>query len=171
MILLPYERITYRTRLCESEIITRLLDSVEPKRTFRFELLWSSSEKPYQGEIVGNQFTITRIIRYRNSFLPQISGVIQSGFQETTVQVKMGLHPFVIVFLCGWVGFISMFLTGIWANLFRSENHFNPIALLPLGMIVFAYAITMAGFKYESNRSRKDLLELFEAEIVTKETP
>ncbi|MBD2700512.1 hypothetical protein IC229_07695 [Spirosoma sp. BT702] len=143
---------------------------MEPRKAIRFDLFGSSSTMPYEGEITGNRFSISRIIGYRNSFLPQISGVIQADVQGTIVRVKMGLHPLVIAFLCAWVGFAGMLLPVSIASLFGSRNQFEKMDLLPLGMLVFVYALTMGGFKFESSRSRNDLLELFEAEIITKET-
>lgn len=32
-------------------------------------------------------------------------------------------------------------------------------------MLLFAYAFTMAAFKFESNKSKNDLMEIFDAEI------
>jgi hypothetical protein len=38
--------------------------------------------------------------------------------------------------------------------------------LIPFKMLIFAYVLTMCGFKYESNKSKKDLQTMFEAEII-----
>jgi hypothetical protein len=38
--------------------------------------------------------------------------------------------------------------------------------MIPFGMLIFAYVITMGGFKFESNKSKKDLQALLEAEII-----
>jgi hypothetical protein len=43
---------------------------------------------------------------------------------------------------------------------------FNFLELIPVGLLLFVYALTMGGFKFESNKSKKDLQELFEAEII-----
>ncbi len=61
----------------------------------------------------------------------------------------MKLHPFVIVFAFLWLsivgslGFTSIF--SIW-----DKETFEPMSLIPLGMIIFFYAIATGGFKYES---------------------
>jgi hypothetical protein len=33
-------------------------------------------------------------------------------------------------------------------------------------MLIFVYALTMGGFKFESNKSKKDLQTMFEADIM-----
>ena len=42
----------------------------------------------------------------------------------------------------------------------------NPAVFIPFGMLLFVYLLTMGGFKFESNKSKKDLQTIFEAEII-----
>ncbi len=79
MLVLPYERLTIETALPIEEAQRRLADAIEPKRAIRWA--WSASAKPFQGTIAGDRFEMSRVIRYRNSFLPQISG--QISFRAT----------------------------------------------------------------------------------------
>jgi len=37
---------------------------------------------------------------------------------------------------------------------------------MPIGMLLFVYILTIAAFKYESSKSKKDLKTLFEAEMI-----
>jgi hypothetical protein len=46
------------------------------------------------------------------------------------------------------------------------STHFDPMTLIPLGMLVLFYVVIMLAFKYESTQSKADLENLFEAEIV-----
>ncbi|RXM40882.1 hypothetical protein BOQ62_03640 [Chryseobacterium sp. CH21] len=70
---LPFERITYTTNLSEQEVLTRLSGFVEPKKFG----LGRNYIKEYEGSINDNNFEISRVIRNRNSFLPQIIGTVQ----------------------------------------------------------------------------------------------
>jgi len=159
---LPIENIVYKTKLKEDEIIERLSDFIEPRKTFRFRIFGSDSMKSYEGQITGQTFDIKRIIGYRNSFLPRINGTIKRDYDGTAIEVKMRLHIFVIIFLCVWCGFACMvFLTQV-----LSSPQFNSVTLTTMGALIFVYAMTMGGFKFESNRSKKDLQTLFEAEII-----
>jgi hypothetical protein len=162
---LPTENITYKTRLKEDELIRRLSEFIEPEKTFRFDIFGGGSTKPYEGQISGQTFNINRIINYRNSFLPIINGVIEKDFDGLTIKVKMRLHNFVIVFLYIWYAGVGLgFLAFLKQALSNSE--FNPASMIPFGMLIFAYALTMGAFKYESNKSKKDLQTIFEADII-----
>ena len=124
----------------------------------------SSDHKPYAGSINGNSFSITRIIGYRNSFLPRIKGSIKKGVGKTEVNIKMRLHPFVLVFMFVWCGGVGFgFLAFLTSSI--GKGTFEPTILIPLAMLLFGYGLTTGGFKYESIKSRKYLAELFEAEI------
>jgi|GEM_PF-3448503 len=46
-----------------------------------------------------------------------------------------------------------------------NDQNFEPVILIPLGMLVFGYVLVTGGFKYESVKSKKYLAQLFEAEI------
>lgn len=162
---LPFENITYRTKLELEEIQKRINEVIEPKKTFRMTgIFGNSSHKPYEGSINGNSFSITRIIGYRNSFLPRINGVIEKDFNGSKINVKMRLHVFVIVFMCIWFGGVGVGCLAVLTPLFNSDT-FEPMKLIPFGMLLFGYALVTGGFKYESIKSRKYLAQLFEAEI------
>ncbi|MDN5477606.1 MAG: hypothetical protein L0G39_11795 [Chryseobacterium sp.] len=155
---LPFERIIYRTNLSEQEIITRLSGFVEPKK-FGFG---RTSSKEYEGFINNNCFEINRMINYRNSFLPQIKGTIQKGNYGTQIEVTMKLHLFVFVFLLFWCGFVMFFLI----SLCLVQQKISVVFLVPVGMLLFVYALTMFGFKTESKESKEFLKKSFESEII-----
>ncbi len=77
----------------------------------------------------------------------------------------MRLHIFVIVFLCFWCGSVGLGCIAILTKSF-GNSEFNPATLIPFGMLLFAYGLTMGAFKFESNKSKKDLQRIFEADII-----
>lgn len=154
---LPFEHIIYTTNLSKREIIKKLSDHMETKGS-RFTSN-NKSTKGYEGFIDDHHFEINRIIRNRNSFLPQISGSIQENNNETHIEVKMKLHVFVLVFLVFWCLFVLLFL--ITALIAVEKISFN--VLIPVGMLLFVYVLTMLGFKTESMQSKEDLKKIFEA--------
>jgi hypothetical protein len=162
---LPSEKIIYKTKLTETEVLKRLSEHIEPVKAFRVTLFSNDATKPYQGLVKGLSFEITRIIRYRNSFLPIIVGVIEKNYDGTTINVQMRLHRFVLIFLCIWMipmgGFAIMMLIAVLKG-----SEWNGISFMPLGMVLFAYALTIGGFNFESSKSKKDLQAIFEADII-----
>jgi hypothetical protein len=162
---LPAENITYKTKLKEEEILKRLSDNVEPEKMFRFGMFFGGSTKPYEGQINRQEFDIKRIIGYRNSFLPRINGIIERDYDGMTIKVKMRLHVLVIAFLCVWCSFVGLACIIVLIHVLGSSE-FNPMTLIPFGMLIFVYALTMRSFKYESNKSKRDLQRILEAEII-----
>lgn len=161
---LPAEDLTFQSKLKEAELLQRLKDNVEPVR-IRFWLFTRRETKPYQGKVVGSTFNISRIISYRNSFLPRISGSIENTFSGSLIRVKMKLHIAVIIFLCIWCGIMGTVGFVFLSPTFGSTD-FDPMTLIPLGMLVVFYVVVMLAFKYESKISIADLQSLFEAEII-----
>lgn len=96
----PTENLIYKTKLKETEILRRLSENIEPENKIRIGLYRSGSSISYEGFIKDHGFKITRIISYRNTFIPQIFGNIEKDYDGTKVKIKMRLHVFVSVFLC-----------------------------------------------------------------------
>jgi hypothetical protein len=165
MFLLPFEDITYKTRLKEDEVIKRLSDFIEPPKTNRFGTLGVGSVRPYEGKIDGEEFTIRRIVEHRNSFLPKINGTIEKDYVGTIVRVKMRIDRFVVVFMVVWLGGVGVALTSFVTDAIDNAE-FNPSVFVLSGMFLFGCVLALGGFKSESIKSKKQLKELFEAEIV-----
>lgn len=155
---LPYEHITYKTNLSEQEVLTRLSGFVEPKKFG----LGRNYIKEYEGSIHNNSFEISRVIQYRNSFLPDINGIIQKNNNGTEIQVIMRLNLFVLIFLIFWCS-IS---TCVFIMITLTQKKMSVEFFMPLLMLIFVYALTMVCFKIESKKSKEYLRRSFEAEII-----
>lgn len=164
---LPFENITFKTILKEGEIINRLAGLIEPERIFRSGLFGSGSTKTYEGQIDELTFNIKRIIGYHNSFLPRINGTIQRDFDGTTIEIKMRMSIFVTIFIFIWCSGVGLGCVAVLSHLINYKT-FHPATLIPFGMLIFMYALTVGGFKYESSKAKKDLQTLFEAEMVVQ---
>lgn len=155
---LPFERITYKTNLSEQEVLTRLSGFVEPKKFG----LGKNYIKEYEGSVRNNSFEISRVIQYRNSFLPDINGIIQKNNDGTEIQVIMKLNLFVLIFLIFWCS-IS---TCAFIMITLTQKKMSVEFFMPLLMLIFVYVLTMVCFKIESKKSKEYLRRSFEAEIV-----
>jgi hypothetical protein len=74
------------------------------KESFGFR---SDESPPFIGTVDGDHFSLYRDIRYRNSFLPRIRGRVSSALGGTNIDVVMYLHPFVLLFMLFWLGFMA----------------------------------------------------------------
>jgi len=163
MRILPFEKFQIRTLLSEFEIRERLSENLEPEEIIRFN--WSTSNrKTFEGEIVKNQFRISRIIYYRNSFQPVIFGRIEDlgAFREIHIRMRMAMA--VMIFMCVWLGMaggiaILVFIAGLSTKSIIA-------ALIPTGFFAFGYILMMGGYLAESTYSKAVLSKLFEEEHI-----
>jgi hypothetical protein len=163
--ILPFEDYVLASQLTVAEVYKYLAENIEPKRAFRFSVFSRTATKPYEGEISGNIFTISRIISYRNSFLPVITGNVSSLAGETQIHIKMKPVILVIIFMSFWLGVlglvcIGMFLTGLLQFKEILRSGFSPMNLIPFGMFGFGWALIYFGFKAESKKSKAFLATL-----------
>src|SRR5579883_738093 len=98
--LLPYDTFTLQTPDSLAIVLARMATQIEPPKAMRWHI--SRNHLPYEGTLSETGFHISRIIHYRNSFLPIIRGRFEPSPAGTAVQITMRLHPVVIAFLVFW---------------------------------------------------------------------
>ena len=154
------ENLTYKTQLPENQVIERLQDCIAPKKDFSLFDMYNNTAngKLYEGKISGQTFEVSRIINYRNSFLPIITGNITQENNATIIKINMRLHMFVSAFLVIWcTGF-----AGSMIFMLSKDVDFTFFDVMPFVMLVIFFRV----FKFETNKSKKDFQQLFEAEII-----
>ena len=168
MIFIPYERLTIKTYLRPNDALEKLKHIIGKRKYWSYRR--ENGRKPYSGSIDGLNFTVSRNIYYKNSFLPIIKGKVESDMGGCVIKLTMAPHILVIVFMLIWmimVGFISLPLlfdtnipvTEVRGSIFSAR-------FFSFAMLFFAYALTLGAFKFESVKAKKDLKELFEAREV-----
>ena len=166
---LPFESYVLISKLSVEEALGRLADNVEPRKKFGLSMFNSRSNKPYEGQILGNTFSIGRIINYRNSFLPLITGDISTYLGKTQIKIKMQPVTFVLIFISLWLGIIGLVCLGIiLVGLIQFkqilQNGFSPMILIPFAMFLFGCLLTTLAFKAESRNSKEFLERLLEGQ-------
>lgn len=165
---LPYENYILVSSLDNNEIKSRLQEHINLKYYTAFQKTQNNtSEKPYEGNIIENKFSINRVIEHRNSFLPLITGEITSKLTGSEIHIKMQLNKFTKIFISLWLGFVFFFCIAMLivfiVNFSEISNQqFRPGSLIPFGMLVFGLLLTILSFKAESSKSKIFLQELFE---------
>jgi hypothetical protein len=161
-IFLPVEDYTLTTNLKVEEVNRRLSQRIRPKRKLKDFFFGDNSNKPYEGYILINDFEMSRIIWYRNSFLPLIKGLIYSADGKTYIKVKMKILSWVLVPTVIVIGVLTVvsFVTYRIPNIFMFNRQFA--FLFPL----VSYLVIYFAFKIESRISTKFLEKLLEAEKI-----
>lgn len=161
--LIPYDSFEIATGLSPSQIEFALNDNIEPTKWLRI----SRDHKVFQGSITQKGFVVTRIIHYRNSFLPIIKGTFKSSSSGSTIAIKMRLHHCVTAFMCVWFGGVGISIIATSTAFFVNDKARYPaLPFIVLAMFIFGWALVSGGFWFEANKSRQILLEMFKEQSV-----
>jgi hypothetical protein len=157
MLWLPYSSWTVEFPLDVDTLADGMRRRIERTRWFRKP--WARNHTPLQGSIYARGFTATRVIHYRNSFLPVLYGQFIPHKQGTTIHIRMMLHPLVLLFLANWLGLAGVFtLIGLAVWIGGGDWIFPAIAG---GMAAFAVLLTYGGFFAEATRTRELITSVF----------
>jgi hypothetical protein len=129
--------------LSPQEVHGLLRTLIRPRRTFMERLETMGEETgaaEFEGTVDGDRFRATRMIGYRNSFLPVIHGQVRTRGSGSVITLTMRLHIFVMIFMTIWLG-AAMFAT-------------STSGLLPLGMFLVGIALPAVGFYPEAFKAR-----------------
>lgn len=162
---LPYDDFYVTTALSPAEVEERLQKEIEPPRGFSFKaLFFQSSGYYFSGYILNGNFKLQQVIRGRNHFTPQITGVTEPGMNGSRIHIKMQMHAAVVVLLCIWiVGTALAAVAGFVAILTRGQS--VAAVLVPLGMLLVGYVLPMFGFKPEADEVKARLLKIFQGTV------
>lgn len=152
------QQLTYTTKLSVDEIIKRLDCVIGPRQKIGF----GNHGKPYQGELNTKEktFAMSQVDR-KNSFLPQITGIISGDVYEAEVKIKMKAHPFVIMFMAIFLGFpvggwiFGMIMLVIFSRSLLSILIFLIGTFLLVGLLFIISMIFMTIIKYKNRESKK----------------
>lgn len=173
---LPVEKYTVLTNLSEEEALMRLRKIIgNPDRRFQFSFMGidlrqhSNSSFDYEGTMSDNTFKISRVIRYRNSFLPVIKGTVSSFVNKTEIHISMKMHLVVRIFMIIWLSLVGIpallvLLATLIALMNLNFQAINPMMFILIGMFLFGYCLMLFAFKAEARKSKKELNILWEAQ-------
>jgi hypothetical protein len=156
-----YSRYTLETRLPMTQVLERLARVIRPRRS-RWEALeaglsWEQeSEPPFVGRIDGDRFIIRRIIRYRNSFLPLISGHVAPVASGSRIDIVLRLRAPVAVVMVVWLTMaFAAAAAGLWHTIRTSDARGLIAVVFPL----FGCGLVAVGFIPEKRRAIKILTD------------
>ena len=166
---LPFENYVLTSRLSLDEVKKRLKDNIGPGKRAKFSTTSKTQDKPYEGEIHGDTFEISRVIDGKNSFLPLIKGHISTHLGRTEIKIKARPVIFVLIFMSFWlgvVGIVCLCILTVGLSHIRDilQHGFSPMILIPFGMFAFGSLILVLGFKNESTGSKNFFKQLWDAQ-------
>jgi len=173
MYLIPYDRFTISTHLSPQGVADRLSPVVLETRSWG-ESIAASLDRPLrsmddpkpperlEGVIRPSGFKVHRVIYYRNSFLPIVSGrYLQRPDGGTDVHVSMRLHWFTLIFMVIWLSGTGAGSVAPIEKLIDRQP-IEPILMMPVAMLVFGLVLTLGAFWPEAGKVRRFLKELLD---------
>lgn len=159
--LVPYQKFVIEVPYSREELIRRLGSEISGRPQDR----GSSGErtKSFKGEISDEGFQISRIINYRNSFLPVIEGRFSPQVKGVRVEIKMKLHSVVLIFCIVWLCFFGRFVIAAATNILDA-GRVNIRMLFPFGIFLLFYLIATIAFGVEAKKASRLLIKIFGVE-------
>ena len=165
MKIFPQKNYTYKSKYTKTEVLDFLKNNIEKEKPFAVSLTGPNYTKPYIGQILFNKFDIKRVIKYRNSFLPQITGEVIDEGTGSTIEVKMDLNMLIKVFIGLWLGIVGLVCIGATAAIILTTIKLNIAMIAPYFMFLFGFFLVKLPFNFECKRSTTDLAMILKATI------
>jgi hypothetical protein len=155
LVYLPFQTYEIKSPLSVIEVNKRMGNNIETQMPL-FSLFYNGRKK-FKGEINEDQFLISRIIRYRNSFLPIIIGDICADSYGSKIRITMRLNKFVLGFWIFWMAMAFFIFLGTLPTLLSDQR---VESLIPLFMLAFGYLLCIIAFNMEASMAKKLLKDI-----------
>ena len=153
MILVPYESFKIKTSLPLDDVLLKIANHVETKKTY-----WTLDiSKSFQGIIRKDGFRLHRRTIFRISPCVIYGKFVQIS-TGTVITAKMSYHPLIIAFMCL---FLSLILFGFIDATMNPVAGPNVILALLILSILSWFCIFMGGFWFEAKKSKSLLNDMF----------
>lgn len=138
---LPYQRLTLRSPLAPQQARAALLHQMADVPFFK-----NAGGKAFRGRFDGERFRCSRVIAYRNVFLPVVHGQLVPEAQGTRVELLLRPPLFGSVFMSVWtLGILAILVGAVLGHAGDPGMRFW-ILTLP----VFVLGIAIVGFAFGS---------------------
>ena len=155
MVLIPFEKIVYETKLPINTVLDRLHSIIEPEHNYFYDTTIREYVKLFRGKLSDKSFKIVRNINYRNSALPVIKGKIIQEDEKVTIIVSIRTNLFTIIFMQFWT-FIHLFMILVTSIYFL---------MVTFPIFIFGIGLTLHGYNIESKKAKEIFSEVLEIDI------
>ena len=162
--ILPSRRRALLSPLQPAQAVQALRKAVAPRRGWQ-QKMFQRGSGGFMGEVRDDGFSIVRDIAYRNSFLPFVTGKIESSYPGARVEVTMKMHPAVTGFMAVWIGIaLFSFIASAHAYFHASSGHGDPAQIfVPGGMVLFGFGLAWGAFLPEAKKAESFLAATLQA--------
>lgn len=157
-----YRKITLHTQLTKDQVRQVILENTTPRDNTILGVFNKQPSTKFKGFLYKDYFRIERVITYWNSFIPLISGQLNTLPNGTEVTLTFKPYAFVVVFIIIWTG-ILLFATAI--TFINGINHdtLTKEALIPIGMLIFGSILFTTLFNSEFDSAKEELIKILKS--------
>jgi hypothetical protein len=157
MSILPFEKFYLQSTLPRTKVIRLFTGLPEEKKLNFFAKQLSKSDEP--NELA--EFAIEPIVKYRSSFLPLITGTVQSDLKGSRIVVTMSLPIVTYALLLGLVAWalVSLFLLFNDEGMMSSNGSFTESNIFPTAIALPILIIAVMAFKLEVHRNHRSIIK------------
>ncbi|MCV9931778.1 hypothetical protein OIU80_05735 [Flavobacterium sp. LS1R47] len=158
MALFSHKEYLLKPDLTFKEVFNNLdknIDSVDDS-VFKYGFFSKIREQKFEGDLTDNQFTVQRVLNYRNPLLPEINGFIEEEDSKVVVyiEIRSELFPTIVFYV---FSFLAIFI--IIKNLFFDIDIQELVcALFMILFLIFG----VINYNEECNQDIEDLKEILE---------
>ena len=165
----PSENLTLISQLSKVEIYDKINSITGKERDFK--TFSFGHNKQFEGIISVDSFKITRILPYRNSFLPIIYGQIKTFNSGSKIMLDAKMGKFQLIFFAIWTILLGLLsLASIFFIVMEFINAESQIwtFIVPI-MFLVGYGYMQISFSKETQKTKEILIQLLQAKEITKE--
>ncbi|MCH2043662.1 MAG: hypothetical protein MK212_05930 [Saprospiraceae bacterium] len=162
--IIPFRKESYRS-LQDPDTLRGILEhNTEPRRLLRWGGA-SRNTKLFEGKIEKESFKIYRILTYRNSFRPTISGQLRvSKDGGSDLNLSFRLEFFVYIFLILWTGILIPSFVFLFPEMWQKLGLGS---IWAIGGLFLFFGVVLAAFHYERKKASDLLTKLLSLEIAS----
>lgn len=158
MVLFSAKEYVLEPNLTFKEVFNNLdknIDFVDDS-AFKYGLFSKVREQKFEGDLTDDQFTVQRILNYRNPLLPEINGFIENEDSKVVVyiDIRSELFPTILFYV---FSFLAIFI--IIKNLF---SHLDIQELVCALFMILFLIFGIINYNEECNLAIEDLKEILE---------
>ena len=153
MLLIPDKRETIVLPFEAEEVERQLITFVKPLKNMGAPAIEKKSGKFFfNGYVKGRKFSISRVIKIPQNFLPLIVGKIEATSMGCIIFIHYRLFNSPILFMSIWIG-ICIFIAIAFAFVLGKTNY----SILALLFAAINYIVALKNFSLQLRRSKEDL--------------
>lgn len=158
LILFPAKEFVLKPNLSADEVFVNLEKEIDfvSDSAFKYSVFSKVRDQKFEGDLTKEDFTIHRIVNYRNALLPEIYGYIEIEDYKPVIYVEIKANIFATIM------FYLFFVIGIFVIIKSLFFDIDIEILFPIFVMMFLLVMGVKWYKNECIQTTEDLKEILQ---------